>query len=47
MDGSATLTIVTSIPTISRLMQQMASTSHGRERVTASGAVAVVVVIGI
>jgi len=28
-------------------MQQMASTSHGRERVTGSGAVLVVVVIGI
>ena len=36
MDGSATLTIVTSIPTISRLMQQIASTSRGRVRVTGS-----------
>ena len=47
MDGSATLTIVTSIPTISRLMQQMASTSRGRVRVTACAAGAVVVVISI
>ena len=30
MAGSATLTMVTSVPTISRLMQQMQRMSHGR-----------------
>jgi hypothetical protein len=30
MEGSATLTIVTSIPTISRLMQQIHRISQGR-----------------
>ena len=40
MAGSATLTIVTSIPTISRLMQQIASTSRGRVRVSGSTAAA-------
>ena len=45
MDGSATLTIVTSIPTISRLMQQIASTSRGRVRVTVSACSPRVVVV--
>ena len=49
MEGSATLTIVMSIPTISRLMQQIASTSRGRVRVTASAwtAAAALIVISI
>jgi hypothetical protein len=45
MDGNATLTIVTSIPTISRLIQQMASTSRGRVRVTGWVAAAVAVIV--
>jgi len=45
MDGNATLTIVTSIPTISRLMQQIASTSRGRVRFTGSAAAAVDAVV--
>jgi hypothetical protein len=47
MDGSATLTMVTSIPTISRLMQQIASTSRGRVLVTGSAAPDAEVVIDI
>ena len=47
IDGNATLTIVTSIPTISRLMQQIASTSQGRARVTGSPAAGGVMVIDI